>query len=73
MAGRIFRSSASALWLGLAVGCCPVVASSAPLAMIDPIRQDDRQIVSPQALPQARSSRRTFTETGPVASAFGLY
>jgi lipoprotein-anchoring transpeptidase ErfK/SrfK len=41
-------------------------------------RQDDRQIVSPQvwspqALPQARSSRRTFTETGPVASAFGLY
>jgi lipoprotein-anchoring transpeptidase ErfK/SrfK len=41
-------------------------------------RQDDRQIVSsqavsPQILPQARSSRRIFTETDPVASAFGLY
>jgi lipoprotein-anchoring transpeptidase ErfK/SrfK len=38
MAGRTFRNSASALWLGAAIGCCPVVASSAPLAMIDPSR-----------------------------------
>jgi lipoprotein-anchoring transpeptidase ErfK/SrfK len=26
------------MWLGLAVGCCPMVASSAPLAMVDPSR-----------------------------------
>jgi lipoprotein-anchoring transpeptidase ErfK/SrfK len=35
MMGRTFRSSASAWWLGLAIGCAPVVASSAPLAMVD--------------------------------------
>jgi lipoprotein-anchoring transpeptidase ErfK/SrfK len=38
MAGRTFRNSASAFWLGLAVGCCPMVASGAPLAMVDPSR-----------------------------------
>src|SRR3984893_3289390 len=37
MAGGTFRNSAFAL-LGVAVGCCPVVASSAPLAMVDPSR-----------------------------------
>jgi len=26
------------VWLGLAVGCCPLVASGAPLAMVDPSR-----------------------------------
>jgi len=45
-------------------------------------RQDGRQVVSSQAvspqigssqIPPAGSSRRIFTETGPVASAFGLY
>jgi hypothetical protein len=45
-------------------------------------RQDGRQLVSSQAvspqigssqIPPAGSSRRIFTETGPVASAFGLY
>src|SRR5450432_485437 len=35
MAGRIFRNSASAFWLGLAIGWCPEVAFSAPLAMVD--------------------------------------
>jgi lipoprotein-anchoring transpeptidase ErfK/SrfK len=35
MAGRTFRNSASAWWLGLAIGCCPVVALSGPLAMVD--------------------------------------
>jgi lipoprotein-anchoring transpeptidase ErfK/SrfK len=35
MAGRTFRNSASACWLGLAIGWCPVVALSAPLAMVD--------------------------------------
>jgi lipoprotein-anchoring transpeptidase ErfK/SrfK len=39
MAGRTFRNSASALWLGVAIGCSPVVASSAPLAMVDPSRR----------------------------------
>jgi lipoprotein-anchoring transpeptidase ErfK/SrfK len=38
MRGRSLRNSASALWLGAAVGLCPVVASSAPLAMADPSR-----------------------------------
>jgi lipoprotein-anchoring transpeptidase ErfK/SrfK len=35
MAGRTFRSSASAWCLGLAIGCCPAVAWSGPLAMVD--------------------------------------
>jgi lipoprotein-anchoring transpeptidase ErfK/SrfK len=38
MASRTFRSSASACWLGLAIGWCPVVASGAPLAMVDTSR-----------------------------------
>jgi lipoprotein-anchoring transpeptidase ErfK/SrfK len=38
MAGRTFRNSASALWLCVAIGCFPVVASGAPLAMVDPSR-----------------------------------
>ena len=36
MAGRTFRISA--WWLGLAVACCPAVAWSGPLAMVDAIR-----------------------------------
>jgi lipoprotein-anchoring transpeptidase ErfK/SrfK len=36
MASRTFRNSVSATWLGLAVGCCPLAASGAPLAMVDP-------------------------------------
>jgi lipoprotein-anchoring transpeptidase ErfK/SrfK len=35
MAGTNFKSSVGAVWLGLAVGCCPLVASGAPLAMVD--------------------------------------
>jgi lipoprotein-anchoring transpeptidase ErfK/SrfK len=35
MAERTFRNAASAWWLGLAIGCCPAAASSAPLAMAD--------------------------------------
>jgi lipoprotein-anchoring transpeptidase ErfK/SrfK len=38
MTGRTFGSAACAIWLGMAVGFCPAVASSAPLAMIDPDR-----------------------------------
>jgi lipoprotein-anchoring transpeptidase ErfK/SrfK len=38
MAGKTSGTSACAVWLGLALGCCPVVASGAPLAMIDPGR-----------------------------------
>jgi lipoprotein-anchoring transpeptidase ErfK/SrfK len=35
MAGMNFKSSVGAVWLGLAVGCFPLVASGAPLAMVD--------------------------------------
>jgi len=35
MAGRTFRNAASACWLGVAIGCCPGIALSAPLAMVD--------------------------------------
>jgi lipoprotein-anchoring transpeptidase ErfK/SrfK len=38
MASRTFRNSASALWLGVAIVCSPVVASGGPLAMVDPSR-----------------------------------
>jgi lipoprotein-anchoring transpeptidase ErfK/SrfK len=38
MAGRTFRNAATALWLGAAIGCCPAIASGAPLAMVDPSR-----------------------------------
>src|SRR5579863_7403865 len=31
MAGTNLKSSLGAVWLGLAVGCCPLVASGAPL------------------------------------------
>lgn len=37
MAGTNFKSSVGAVWLALAVGC-PVAASGAPLAMVDPGR-----------------------------------
>jgi lipoprotein-anchoring transpeptidase ErfK/SrfK len=35
MTGKKFSSSVGAVWLGLALGCCPLVASGAPLAMVD--------------------------------------
>jgi lipoprotein-anchoring transpeptidase ErfK/SrfK len=35
MASGTFRNAAFACWLGVTFGCCPVVASSAPLAMVD--------------------------------------
>ncbi len=38
MASRTFWNSVGAVWLGLAVGCCPLVASGAPLAMVEPGR-----------------------------------
>jgi lipoprotein-anchoring transpeptidase ErfK/SrfK len=38
MAGRIFRNAASACWLGVAICCCPAIASSASLVMVDTSR-----------------------------------
>ena len=38
MASRNFRGSVSAAWLGLAIGCCPLAASGAPRAAVDPGR-----------------------------------
>jgi lipoprotein-anchoring transpeptidase ErfK/SrfK len=36
MTGKAFRISACALYLGIAIGCCPLAASAGPLAMVDP-------------------------------------
>jgi lipoprotein-anchoring transpeptidase ErfK/SrfK len=38
MAGRTFTIGASAAWLAAVVSLCPTLASSAPLAMVDPTR-----------------------------------
>jgi lipoprotein-anchoring transpeptidase ErfK/SrfK len=57
MAVRTFRNSASAVWLGLAVGWCPLAASSAPLAMVDPGRSNTTvfdQVLRDQSVGEAQ-------------------